>query len=276
MSRLLSCLACLVLLAGPLQAREQSDAPDATVIGFSPDGRYFAWEDYGYDIASSAVVAAIHVIDRETNKEAAGFPYGVITGEDGNAALAGGFEADLDQLSNDPDIDAVRAEIRAQVKDRLDALKIGLNGRRLAGVPLTQRSPLDKKTTPLVFVVHPTLPSAIPDQQLVYTLETRTSPEPEDCVNVEPPAREKTVEFDIIGSRTWPELKDVARAVTTYSWTMPAADCAAGMWISDIIAPPGEAKDKVAVLFMSSAWNSAVDSATWHGLFVTLPEEPAQ
>ncbi|CAG0996781.1 hypothetical protein RHIZO_02566 [Rhizobiaceae bacterium] len=274
MPRLFLCLASLLMLAAaPLQAREQSDAPDAAVIGFSPDGRYFAWEVYGWDIASGALSAAIHVVDRDTNRQADGFPFGVVAGGDGGPALAGGFAADLDALADEPDMDALRADVRAGAKAKLDALAIGAAGRRLAGVSLTQRSPLDKKTTPLVFVVHPTLPSAIPDQQLVYTLEARPSPEPNDCVNAEPPARAKSVEFDVIGSRTWPELKDVARAATTYSWTMPAGDCAAGMWIADVIAPPGGAGGAVAVLFMTASWNSAVDSAAWHGLFVTLPDE---
>lgn len=274
MPRRLTILACLLFaLAGPLAAREQSDAPDAAVIGFSPDGRYFAWEEHGWDIASGALSAAIHVVDRETNRHADGFPYGVASGDDGSPALLGGFETDLDALVDEPDMDALRAAVRNGAKAKLDALAIGMPGRRLAGVPLTQRSPLDKKTTPLVFVVHPTLPSAIPDQQLVYTLEARASPEPKDCVNAEPPARDKSVEFDIIGSRTWPELKDVARTATTYTWTMPAGDCAAGMWIADVIAPPGGVEDAVAVLFMTSNWSSAVDSAAWHGLFVTLPDE---
>ena len=274
MPRLLSILACLLLvLAAPLQAREQSDAPDAAVIGFSPDGRYFAWEEHGWDIASGALSAAIHVVDRETNRPADGFPFGIASGGDGSPALLGGFETDLDALVDEPDMDALRAAVRAGAKAKLDALGIGVPGRRLAGVPLTQRSPLDKKTTPLVFVVHPTLPSAIPDQQLVYTLEARPSREPEDCVNADPPARDKSVEFDVIASRTWPELKDVARAATTYTWTMPAGDCAAGMWIADVIAPPSGGGDVVAVLFMTASWNSAVDSAAWHGLFVTLPDE---
>ena len=276
MSRLLPYLACVLLLySGPLQAREQSDAPDAAVIGFSPDGRYFAWEEYGWDIAGGALSAAIHVVDRQTNRQAEGFPFGVVPyGDEGSApALAGGYTADLDALADEPDIDALRADIRAKAAARLEALSIGTPGRRLAGVPLPQRSPLDKKTTPLVFVVHPTLPSAIPDQQLVFTLEARPSPEPEDCVNAATPARQKSIEFDVIGSRTWPELKDVARAATYYSWTMPADNCAAGLWIAEIIAPPGGQNDAVAVLFLAASWNSAVDEAGWHGLFVTLPDE---
>lgn len=103
-------------------------------------------------------------------------------------------------------------------------------------------------------------------------MEARPSPEPADCVNAAPPAREKSVEFDIIASHTWPELKDVARAATAYSWTMPAETCAAGLWIADIIAPPGGG-DAVAVLFLEASWSPAVDSAAWHGLFVTLPDE---
>ena len=72
-------LAFLLLLAvPPASAREQSDAPDAEIIGFSADGRYFAFEQFGYDSVSDSLSAAIFVVDRATNRQADGFPFGVV------------------------------------------------------------------------------------------------------------------------------------------------------------------------------------------------------
>lgn len=278
MWKLVAAVTGLLLLALPADAREQSDAPDVEVLGFSPDGRYFAWEQYGYDIASDALGSAIFVVDRETNRQAEGFPFGVLPEErDGQyPAEVGGFNVELEDLtaSDDaPEVDRLRELVRQQAASKLAALKIGTSGRRLAGVPLTQRSPLDKKETPLVFVLHPTLPSAIPDQQLTYTLEAKPDAEPADCVNTPTPAREKTLEFDVIATRTYPEVKDVGRVSTSYALPMQAETCHAGLWISDVIDPPGEAGDKVAVLFLATTWSSAIDAASWHGLFISLPGE---
>jgi len=279
MQRMLLSLACLITL-GIANAfpREQSDAPDAEILGFSPDGRYFAWEQYGYDIASDALGSAIFVVDRETNRQVDGFPFGVVPEErDGQYPFkAGGFDAELEALTTSdglPDLDRLRSRVREQAAARLSALQIGTPGRRLAGVPLTQRSPLDKKDTPLIFVLQPTIPSAIPDLQRSYTLEARPDAEPADCANTPPPVREKTITFDVIATETYPAVKDVGRAATLYAWQMEAENCTAGLWIADVIAPPGisaETSD-VAVLFLAATWSSAIDAASWHGLFVKLP-----
>lgn len=279
MSRLVPSLALLlVLAASAASSREQSNAPDAEILGFSPDGRYFAWEQYGHDMAGGALGSAIFVVDRQTNRQVEGFPFGVLPeGRNGQFPYeSGGFNADLDALTKPdglPDLERLRAIVRKQAAAKLSALHIGTPGRRLAGVPLTQRSPLDKKSTPLVFVLQPTLPSAIPDRQYAYTLEARPDAEPADCVNTPPPAREKTVTFDVIATESFPEVKDVGRAASLYSWPMQPETCAAGLWIADIIAPPAMSDNTpaIAVLFLAGTWSSAVDAASWHGLFVTLP-----
>lgn len=277
MSRLLFSLTGLLMLGmSASHSREQSDAPEAEILGFSPDGRYFAWEQYGYDIASDGLGSAIFVVDRLTNRQVEGFPFGVLPEErDGQYPMeAGGFDAELDALTTPdgvPDLERVRALVRKQAEAKLAALQIGTPGRRLAGVPLTQRSPIDKKDTPLIFVLQPTIPSAIPDLQHSYTLEARPDAEPADCANTPPPAREKTIAFDVIATETYPEVKDVGRSATPYIWRMQAETCANGLWIADVIAPPGEADEAVAVLFLTGTWSSAIDAASWHGMFVSLP-----
>jgi hypothetical protein len=147
MRRLLSTLLCFLLLAiSSAVAREQSDAPEIEILGFSADGRYFAYEQYGYDLASDALDAAIFVIDRQTNQAAQGFPFGFISIEqDGDyPARVGGHDIDLETLRTEdgtPDLGQVRKLVRDKAAAKLAALAIGNQGRRLAGVPLTQRSP---------------------------------------------------------------------------------------------------------------------------------------
>jgi predicted secreted protein len=280
MYRLLIAFFCLILAAtAPAAfAREQSDAPDIEILGFSPDGRYFAYEQYGYDLAAGALDAAIFVVDRETNKQAQGFPFGFIateTDSDGAPARIGGHDIDLTTLQREdetPDIPKIRKLVREKAAAKLAGFSISAQGRRIAGVPLTQRSPVDDK--PLKFVVWPTIPSAIPDQQLVYSITVKMKDTIEDCVNAAPPARELTLTFNITAERTFPEAKTVAKKEFVYPLPIAKEDCPASIWISDIIAPPDAQAEKpvLMVVFLSQAWSSAVDSAQYRATFIEMPE----
>jgi hypothetical protein len=279
MHRLPTALLCLLLMIASATAREQSDAPDIAILGFSPDGRYFAYEQHGYDLASDALNAAIFVIDRETNKQVPGFPFGFIAAEqDGTyPARVGGHGIDLESLhtENDlPDLAKVRKLVREKAAAKLAALGIGTQGRRLAGVPPTQRSPVDVQKTRLRFVVWPTIPSASPDQQLVYSLEARVTDTVEDCVNAAPPARKAPLTFSITAERTWPESKTEAKKEQIYLLGIEKDACPAGLWLSDIIAPPGVVGEKpvLLVIFLTVAWSSAVDSAQYHATYIEMPQ----
>jgi predicted secreted protein len=282
MHRLLIAVLCLLLagLAPTALAREQSDAPDIEILGFSPDGRYFAYEQYGYDLAAGALDAAIFVIDRTTNKQAKGFPFGFIAtevDENGNPIRVGGHDIDLDKLKTEddlPDLAKVRKLVRDKAAKKLKGFHVSAQGRRIAGVPMTQRSPADDKTTPLKFVIWPTIPSAIPDQQFVYSITTKVKDTVEDCVNAAPPARELPLTFAIAAERTYPETKTVAKKEFVYLLPTVKDDCPQGLWISDIIAPPDAAREKpvLMVIFLAGAWSSAVDSAQHHATFIEMPE----
>jgi hypothetical protein len=281
MQRFLIVLLCVILTAiiPPATAREQSDAPDIEIIGFSADGRYFAYEQHGYDLAAGALDAAIFVVDRKTNKQTSGFPFGFIGIEqDGEYPVrVGGHDIDLEKLKTedgDPDLAKLRKLVREKVSPKLAALGIGTQGRRLAGVPLTQRSPVDDKTTPLKFVVWPTMSSTIPDQQLVYTIDAKVTDAIEDCVNAGLPKREVPVTFEIIAERTYPETKTMAKKAFPYQMPVAKDACPARIWISDIIAPPGAGGEKpvLMVVFLAGAWSPAVDSAQYHATFIEMPE----
>lgn len=279
MLKLLCGLSFVLLFASPLAAREQNDAPDAEVIGFSADGRYFAFEQYQYDIVSDALVAAIFVVDRETNGQAAGFPFGVLAEERDGAfpAMVGGFDPDpklLDTNDYEPDLPALRRALRDAARPKLDALGIGVQGRRLAGAPMTQRSPQPDAGAPLGFVLSSTIPGPIPDLQPAYTITATPEPEVEDCANLMPPARTRKIAFEVSGSLGYPETKEIGRVTTTYDWAMEKESCFSAMWIADVIAPPAAAEASVAVLFLATTWESFTEGASWHALFVGLPRQP--
>ena len=265
------CLSLVLLTTPSALAREQSDAPDIEILGFSSDGRYFAYEQYGYDLAAGALDAAIFVVDRETNKQAQGFPFGFIateTDSDGAPARIGGHDIDLTTLQREdetPDIPKIRKLVREKAATKLAGFGISAQGRRIAGVPLTQRSPVDDKGVPLKFVIWPTIPSAIPDQQLVYSITAKVKDTIKDCVNAAPPARELPLTFAITAERTFPETRIAAKKEFVYPLPIAKEDCPAGIWISDIIAPPDAQAQKpvLMVVFLSQAWSSAVDSAQY-------------
>ncbi|WP_119389625.1 hypothetical protein [Taklimakanibacter lacteus] len=281
MRRFLPAILCFLMLTiTPTFAREQSDAPDIEIIGFSPDGRYFAYEQYGYDLAAGALDAAVFVVDRTTNKQAKGFPFGFIsteTDENGEPIRIGGHDIDLKKLQTEdemPDLAKLRKIVRTRAAKKLAALHVTVQGRRIAGVPMTQRSPIDEKATPLKFVVWPTIPSAIPDQQLVYTLAVTVKDTIEDCVNAAPPKREIPMTFAMSAERTYPETKTVAKKDFSYPLPLAKEDCPAGIWISDIIAPPDAKQEKpvLLVVFLSQTWSSAVDGAQYRATFIEMPE----
>lgn len=133
---------------------------------------------------------------------------------------------------------------------------------------------MDDKAVPLKFVVWPTIPSAIPDQQLVYTINAKVTDTIADCVNAAPPARELPLTFEIAAERTFPETKTVASKEFVYPLPLAEEDCPAGIWISDIIVPletSGE-KPTLMVLFLAGTWSSAVDGAQYRATFIEMPE----
>lgn len=284
MPRLIAGFLCLLMLIVPQAvARELTDAPEAEIIGFSPDGRYFAYEQYAWDVVSDAVYSAVFVIDRDTNALVPDFPIGLVPEEvEGEfPGRVGGFDPDpqlIDTGDGTPDLLGLRKAVRDEAQVRLDALEIGLGGRRIAGVPITQRGPTPSVAAPLTFALAPTLSSGIPDGQHTYAIEAKFEPDANECFGAAHPARGKTITFDVVASANWPETKEVARGATAFEWPVPADSCVNGLWISDIIAPPlnVDAGVYVVVLFLAGVWSPGADAASWHALFVKLPDGPAQ
>ncbi|MCW5715357.1 MAG: DUF2259 domain-containing protein [Bauldia sp.] len=117
MRRLILAIAALFALASAAAA---GDYADREFIGFSPDGRYFAFEEYGIQDGSGFPYSNIYLIDTSTDSWVTGTPVRVRL-DDESATL-----------------EAARAQARAGAATALASRGVGLPGRLLVSNPLTE------------------------------------------------------------------------------------------------------------------------------------------
>ncbi len=103
------------ILAAPAQA---GDAAARKVLGFSPDGTTFAFEQYSTLYDSTEQIVEIQVIDTRTDSFVKGSPFSVRTKDD-----------------DERELDAVRAELLKKAQPTLTRLKVGEAGKHLPGKP---------------------------------------------------------------------------------------------------------------------------------------------
>ncbi|NWG24623.1 MAG: DUF2259 domain-containing protein [Pseudorhodoplanes sp.] len=111
-------LATLALLAAAAGQVAAGDAAARRVIGFSPDGTHFAFEQYTMLYDDDAAFSEFVIVDTRTDRFAAGTPIRVLVrGDDG-----------LDETR-------ARAAAEKKAKPLLEKLNIGEPGTRIAGKP---------------------------------------------------------------------------------------------------------------------------------------------
>jgi predicted secreted protein len=99
-----SLIAALLLLATPTLA---ADRANLSLIGYSADGAYFAFEEYGIHDGSGGAFSSIYVLDVAADKWMYGSPFTVDAVED-----------------EGPTLPEVRAQALAKAHDKLSELKI--------------------------------------------------------------------------------------------------------------------------------------------------------
>ncbi|MGD9738488.1 MAG: DUF2259 domain-containing protein [Bauldia sp.] len=107
-------------LASPAFA---ADSADRTILGFSPDGAYFAFEQYGVQDGSGFPYATIFVIETATDSWVTGSPFSIR------------LEGENDTL------EAARAQALAAATPMLTSLGIGVEGRLLVTNPFNEIAP---------------------------------------------------------------------------------------------------------------------------------------
>ncbi len=262
-------------LTAPLAARELADAPEVTLLGFSPDGRYFAYEQYEDDSVSDTAVAAIDVIDRRTNGSAKGFPYGFLgVSRSGEFPLrVGGHKIKINEaLEGAARLDALRAAVRSGTKQPLAALKIGQHpGRRLAGRPITDRT---SSEGPPQFALGATLPGPVPDLQYVYRVATEITPNDTEACIGESKAQDHriVVRVDAFAGDDAERAKPMAGTPVEVPWPAGDSDCASMVRVTDVIAPPGIPTTHVVVVMLAISWSGHAESSRYFAAFVPLPQ----
>ncbi|MFT3672384.1 DUF2259 domain-containing protein [Aestuariivirga sp.] len=119
-------LAALLLL--PLAgAAHAADGAQSRAIGFSPDNRYFAFEQYGVQDGSGFAYSDIFVIDL------------------GNDTWVKGSPVRVQDESEDGNIDAARAKAIQQAKPVIDSVKATSAVDTLAYLPFTQVGQADRR-----------------------------------------------------------------------------------------------------------------------------------
>jgi predicted secreted protein len=85
-------LATAILLCSPLAALA-ADSADRAIIGFSSDGRYFAFEEYGVQDGSGFPYSSIYIIDLDRDKWVEGSPVRVQLREEKPTSYAARHQA---------------------------------------------------------------------------------------------------------------------------------------------------------------------------------------
>lgn len=104
--RAASLVLAAALLATPALA---GDRALIDLIGYSPDGRYFAFEEYGIQDGSGFAYSSIYIVDLPADKWVYASPY----------------RAQADEIDTDRPLADVRAEARAMAEEKLGPLAIG-------------------------------------------------------------------------------------------------------------------------------------------------------
>lgn len=134
MKRILLSIAVLVALAIPAFA---GDYAERDIIGFSPDGAYFAFEQYGVQDGSGFPYSTIFIIDTAKDAWVAGTPVAVLIDDETGT------------------LDAVRGQARAEAAPLLSQYGISVPGRILVSNPATEIVPDPHRQGFYLFVFAP-------------------------------------------------------------------------------------------------------------------------
>jgi len=214
MRRLVLALAALFAFA---TAAAAGDSADREIIGFSADGRYFAFEEYGVQDGSGFPYSSIYLIYTTSDSWVAGTPFRVRL-DDENATL-----------------EAARAQARAAAADALASHAVTEPGRVLLSNPLTEiTDPHVAEFITLLFL--PAFGDANRLEITEYPLDVKNCP-----IDFG-----QTVGFDLV-------LTDVTGATRTlhHDDRIPASRaCPIGYGVSEVIAFDGAPSGEVVLIVL--------------------------
>lgn len=189
---------------------------DREILGFSPDGTYFAFEEYGVQDGSGFPYSNIYIVDTATDEWVEGTPVRVRVD---------------DELA---DLTAVRAQAYAEVVGTIASLSIGVAGSHVVDNPVTELA----ESTNIDFLLYPISP--LPTEG--WTLRIEDIPLPASGC---PEGYGDTyVGFDL-----WLTRPDGASDLINHDTAIPASRvCPLRYTISDVVAFDGANGTVLAIL----------------------------
>lgn len=147
-------------------ARELGSAPELRILGFSPDGSLFGFEQEGGDGVSEKGAFAVDVVERDSHRSAPGFPRGATqltfdsAGDDARRNGIRGFQYSDDDAGT-ASTEVIRRWVRRTGRRALMSLRLTDPGRRLGGRAITDISegngPVRVMERPDIVGAHPGL-----------------------------------------------------------------------------------------------------------------------
>lgn len=213
MRRILITIATLLLTASAVSA---GDYAERVVIGFSIDGAYFAFEEYGVQDGSGFPYSNIYVIETASDSWVDGTP----------------FRVRVDDES--ADLQSVRATAYADAVATITELSIGVAGRHLVNNPLTELG--DSRNVSFL------LRAFSPPVTNGWTLRVEELPFASDCP--EGFGYDAYVGFDL-----WLTSPDGVSERINHDTSIPdSRGCPVGYSISDVVAFDGPSGTVLVVL----------------------------
>ncbi|MXN63781.1 DUF2259 domain-containing protein [Stappia sp. GBMRC 2046] len=145
--------AFLVLIAAALQPAKAGDFANTEIMGFSKDGRYFAFEEYGIQDGSGFPYSSIYVINVEEDRWVDGSPFRKV-------------DEVIDPIDFDAALASAREDNLARARALLEAKGIGHQGLTVGHNPRSELS-----ADPHVMSVWPRVVVPPIDEPIELTLE---------------------------------------------------------------------------------------------------------
>jgi len=271
----------ILAIAPAAPARELGSAPELHILGFSPDGRLFGFEQEGGDGVNEKGAFAIDVVERDTHRSAPGFPRGAtqltFDSAEGDLRRAGirGFQFSEDDPQT-ASTDVIRRWVRANGRQPLAALRLIDPGRRLGGRAITD---ISDTSGPVRVMERPDIIGAHPGISLKYTI-TATMPVPDDP-NASCREREAAVTFPLT-VRLTPEVPEHDRAAASRApevfrersavvdYVLPPKTCFLSARVTDVYR--NEAGTSIAVVVAMILDVGFTDSAEYRAFVFGLPQ----
>jgi hypothetical protein len=201
----------ILAIAPAALARELGSAPELHILGFSPDGRLFGFEQEGGDGVNDKGAFAVDVVERDTHRSAPGYPRGATqltfdsAEDDPRRVGIRGFQYSEDDPQT-ASTDVIRRWVRSNGRQPLASLRLIDPGRRLGGRAITD---ISESSGPVRIMERPDIIGAHPGVSLKYTV-TATMPAP-NGPNLACREREVAVTYPLTVKLT-PEVPDYDRA----------------------------------------------------------------